>query len=178
MLLSLRFRFVLAVALVATLSLKILVSGGINNPSFDTIARSVETSMAGIGFETAGIVPYNGAPSALVRNTDCIMYVVPIAQQGWNQASLNLTLAPENDIWYVFEGHVRAGAPDRWRPMLGYYIAKSLRYAGFDTGYPPLLAVIAPKACPVASIDWSAIKDVHFESSGWIGGDAAEYPGL
>ena len=158
-----RFNILLACALTATLGIKILVAGGVRNPSFETIAGAMRPFFERNGFDVAGETTYAGRPALLVSRGPCLLYSIPVAQQGWHQAIVRQSMTGEQYLWFATRGAATMNIQPRWAPLIEYYFNKALRYVGIARQYPPVLALVASNNCDIHSLPWNSLPSVPFE---------------
>lgn len=161
---SVRFKIFLAVALTITLSAKLLNGGRVDNPSFDLVLSGAEKALVAQGYLSAGMTTFSGRKALLAGRGACFIYVVPVAHQGWHQETLRKGMAADQSLWFVFEGTLTAETQPEWRTLFGYYVQKSLRYAGFPATYHPVFGVVASRECNVSNVDWASLPAVPFRA--------------
>jgi hypothetical protein len=157
-----RFRLILSVVFLATLGLKLLVAGPVENPSDSEIAESLTSFFLGQGFQVAGLTTFAGRQALLIHRGDCLAYVVPVAQQGWHQATVREAMSANQHLFFEFRGEISVDRQMRWYPLLVYYAFKIARYAGMPEPYPPVLALVTSGSCDVAKIDWASMPEIQF----------------
>lgn len=163
MALSKRFSIFAAATLSLTLGAKLAFVAGVGTPDDETIAIAMAPLFEGQGFLSAGVVDFAGRPALLVSREACLLYVVPVAPQGWSEATVRHAIGPDQSLWFAFAGSVREDTQERYRPLLIYYINKSMAYMRFSPGYSPVLALVGSRACQIDRLDWSRIPTVPFK---------------
>lgn len=157
-----RFELLLAGALALTLGVKLVVAGGVQNPSFEAVSEAMRPFFARNGFEIGGSTTFAGRPALLVRKDACLLYSVPVSQQGWHQATVRQSLSAGQGLWYAMRGRLQKDLQPTWSPLAQYYFNKILRYGGLDGQYPPILALVTAGDCDLGQIDWNGLPRVDF----------------
>lgn len=164
-----RFRLVLAVGVLLSLSIKLLAIGGIENPHPGDVAATAESSLVAQGFASAGITEYAGRPSLLVNRGACLLYLIPVAPQGYNEATLSAKLAPGERLSFVFRGELYRDRQPRWAPLVNYYVSKAIRYSGWPARFWPVYGVVEVGDCARTTVEWSQLPAVAFRRHGLDG---------
>lgn len=168
MAISTRLKVGIAVALATTLGIKLVIAGGIANPTNAEIAAAAEPFFVSQGFQSAGQALFADRVALLLSRDACLLYAVPVAPQGWHEALLRFALQNDQILSFVYKGAVRRDTQERWRPLLTYYVKKALRYASLPTEYDPVFALVQSGACDVNSIDWARMPAVPFKRVGFL----------
>lgn len=156
------FKVLLGVALAITLLPELTGNAWIANPADAQIVRGVRPFFDQQGFQVAGETRFAGREALLVGKDNCMIYAVPVAHQGWHQATVRQSTGTDQSLWFAFEGRVTKDRQSALRPLLTYYTLKSLRYLGLPTGYPPVLALVIDGGCTPWETDWSLVPTVPF----------------
>lgn len=163
------FKFGLSVLLIVTTIPKILWGGGISNPEYVDIVNAATEFFVEEGFQVSGQVQFAGMDALLAINDECLMYVVPVAHQGWHQAAIRHSVGPDQSLWFEFEGEIKGQKQDTFYPLTVYYFNKAARYFGFKANYPPLFAIVTEGNCSVKALNWRAFPAISFKSV-FVGG--------
>lgn len=159
---STHFKVFLAVGLVVSLGVKALVVGSVSNPSDREIVEAAMPFFERQGFQVMGPTSFAGRDALLAQRDDCLMYVIPVAHQGWHQATVRQSLDPTQKLAFVFEGRIAPAQQERWRPLLTYYLFKAARYTGVDLPYPPVFGLAMSGNCQVETLDWASMPRIAF----------------
>lgn len=159
------FKLVLAVTLSLTALPKLLLGTGFSNPSSDEIVKAVGYVFERDGYNVTSPVQFAGKEALLAMKGGCIIYAVPVAHQGWHQATIRQSLAPTQSLWFEFQGRLTRDFQETIYPLSVYYIRKTLRYVGFDTKYPPVLALIADGSCSISELGWDRGPEIRFKDN-------------
>jgi len=161
--LSPRFKIALGLVLGVSLGLKLLVFGaGVMNPSEPDIASALKPFFERQGYSVVS-AEFAGRSALLAVRNECMMYVVPIAHQGWHQSTVRQAVGRNQTLWFAFEGNLSRDAQQRWRPLLTYYSTKIWAYVGANAGYPVALAIVAYDGCDVTQVDWRETPSVPYQ---------------
>lgn len=163
------FKFGLGVLLVVTTIPKVLWGGGISNPEYAEIANTVTPFFIEEGFQVASEVKFAGMDALIAFRDECLMYVVPVAHQGWHQATIRQAVGPSQSLWFEFEGVIKEREQDTFYPLTVYYFSKAARYFGFKTNYPPVFAIVTEGNCSVKALNWRAFPAISFKKV-FVGG--------
>lgn len=160
---STRFKILLALALIVTLGSKAFITANVGNPSDREIVEGIVPFFERSGFEVAATAYFAGRDALIARKGDCLIYAVPVAHQGWHQATVRQSVDPASQkLDFVFRGRLTADRQERWYPLLVYYTRKVERYVGLDADYPPLVALVSSGRCDLAAVDWDRLPSVPF----------------
>lgn len=157
-----RFNTLLAAGLAATLSIKIFVAASVLRPTNEAIAYAAGDALASQGYEIAGLSNFSGRVALLAGLGDCMMYVIPISEQGWHQEVIRKVLADDQSLWFLFRGELYPNNQPRWPPLLGFYSSLALAYTGIGSGYEPIYAVVATKECHLEQINWQTFPAIPY----------------
>ncbi|WP_156886649.1 hypothetical protein [Rhizobium gallicum] len=157
-----RFSLFLAIGLIATLSIKTFVAASVLRPNNEEIASAAGATLAGQGYQVAGLSSFSGRVALLAGQESCIMYFVPVSEQGWHQETVRKGLVDEQKLWFLFRGKLYADDQPRWPPLLGFYVSLALAYTGLGPGFEPVYAVVASRECDMAKVDWQAFKALPY----------------
>lgn len=161
------FKIVLAISLLVTVMPKLLLGAGVSNPSYSEIVKIIAPFFTAEGYEVTSPVDFAGKDALLAMKGDCLMYVIPVAHQGWHEATVRQSVGPSENLWFAFEGRLKQ-RQDTYYPLSAYYINKSARYLGVDADYPPVLAIVTEGTCSIESIHWGGLPRIPFTLRGLI----------
>lgn len=159
-----QFKIAAALLIAATLAAKLLIAGGVQNPTDEEIAVAVQPFFEQQGFGAAGLGTFAGRPALILGRNNCLMYAVPVAHQGWHQATVRSGVTADQELWFVFDGNLRKDRQQRWYPLAKYYFDKALGYVGINLGYPPVLALVTSGDCGIQTVAWSKLSAIPFKS--------------
>lgn len=161
--LSIAFKIITAAFLLASISLKLATGGGVRNPNFDEIKPLLENYMVGKGYQVAGALRYADLNGVAAMKSDCLLYLIPIAHQGWNEATVLQQIQSGQEVYFIYRGRVAKAIQPRFSPTLSYYLSKFLSYIGFaHYGYAPMLAAVTTGKCDMNSAAWADAPTVAF----------------
>jgi hypothetical protein len=163
----------LAAALALTLCIK-LASADYEVPSSENIVAAVAVFLANQGFAVDTSARIAGRAAVIAERDNCVLEIVPIAAQGWNQSSLRETVQRREILTYIYKGGLRDDGQERWIPLFNNYARLSLRRFAVPVGYEPILAVVHPRACDPRAIDWAELPPVPFVRRGAAPGQSAQ----
>lgn len=159
----------LAVTLALTLGIK-LASADYEVPSSESIVAAVAVFLANQGFAVDASARIAGRVALVAERDNCVLEIVPIAAQGWNQSSLRETVQRREILTYIYKGRLRHDGQERWLPLFSNYARLSLRRFAVPVGYEPILAVVHPQACDPRALDWAELPPVPFVRRGMAPG--------
>lgn len=157
------FKILVVIGLIATILPKFITAAGVQNPTGIDILKKARLFFERQGFDVAGLTKFSDRDSLLVQKDNCMMYVIPVAHQGWNQATIKQALVPGQSIWFQFEGKLTRDVQDTGYPLLIYYTNKAVNYLGYRAGYPAVLAIVCQGTCDLMSLAWNSLDRVSFQ---------------
>ncbi|TNM65324.1 hypothetical protein [Aliirhizobium smilacinae] len=147
----------------ASISMKLATGGGVRNPNFDEMKPRLEQYLRGKGYQIAGSLRFADLNGIAAMKSDCLLYLVPIAHQGWNEATVLQQTQSDQEVYFLYEGTATKAIQPRLSPMLGYYSSKFLSYLGLKHyGYAPMLAAVTTGSCDMNSEAWADAPTVSF----------------
>jgi hypothetical protein len=152
----------LAVGLVATLSIKTFVAASVLRPNGSEIAIAMAEAMSLQGFQVAGLSNFAGRAAAMVQRDNCLLYLVPVSEQGWHQETVRTGLVEGQKLYFLFNNRLYERDQPRWEPLLGFYTSFALAHGGLGSGYRPVVAVVSSSGCNVSAVDWNILKPVPY----------------
>lgn len=167
---SLPFKVLLAVGIVATLGVKSLMSGGVQNPTGEDVAFSAARLLAAEGLAYIGPGQIGARPAVIFSGGGCRIAIIAVAHQGWHEAAVRQEVKADQKLWFVFDGVVYQDRQPTWQPMVHYYANKAMAYLGLNAPYPPVFAVVTDQGCTPGQFDWAKLPAVPFRRVGLIAG--------
>lgn len=157
-----RFSVLLAVGLAVTLSIKTFVAASVLRPTNEAIAHAAGDALARQGYEVAGLSNFSGRAALLAGRDNCILYFIPVSEQGWHQETVRKGLTDGQKLWFLFRGKLYADEQPRWPPLFGFYTSLALAYAGVGPGFEPVYAIVATTDCDMGKINLQAFNPLPY----------------
>ncbi len=150
---STALRVLLAIIVVASLSLKVASSGAASPTEPVHLEHQLAAFLEREGFRAADNQQDGDLHLIAVKAVrgECRLLLAVVSPQGWHQALLTQIAAPGDNVSFVFDGSVYKAQPI-WRTAAHDYLGRILKYAGLNS--PPVLGVISSPACDLAKLPW------------------------
>lgn len=156
------FKALTALVLAVTLAPKLLIGAVVSNPSYGIVVESFAPFFFEEGFQVAYPAQFAGKEALIAMKDDCFMHVVPVAHQGWHEATIRTSVRPDQKLWFEFEGRLTEQHQETVYPLIVYYARKAVRYLGINTDFPPVLAIVAEGSCSIELIKWDRRPRIPF----------------
>lgn len=158
------FKVLVVVSLVVTLIPKILIGAVVSNPTYGKVVELIAPFFVSQGFQVTYPAQFAGKEALIAMKDNCFMHVVPVAHQGWHQATVRNSVVPDQRLWFQFEGHLTEEEQETYYPLTIYYAKKAARHLGISVNFPPVLALITEGACSVQALNWNGLPEIPFQS--------------
>ena len=135
-------------------------AGSVMAPDREGIVDSIRQHLEAQGFSALDYTPAGRAAVVAQRN-DCLMYVVAIEPQGWNQEGIKMMKRPDQSLWFSYGGHPEREHQKYYENIMHFYFQKALAYIGQGGLYRIPAAILASDDCDVKSIDFH-FQDIPF----------------
>lgn len=161
--LSIAFKSMIAGFLIATISLKLATGGGIRNPTFEEIRPGLHEYLVQRGFSVAGDLRIASLDGLAAMKSDCLIYLLPVAHQGWNEATIMKQTEGRQKVYFIFGDDVTQSTQSRVVPTLRYYSSKFFTYLGLrQFGYTPMIAALTTGSCDMSANIWKGVPSLPF----------------
>lgn len=157
-----RFSIMLAVALAATLSIKTFVAASVLRPDNNVSAESAAYALGQQGFDVAGLTTFAGRVSVMAAKGDCLLYVIPVSEQGWHQETVRKGLQSGQSLYFLYDKQIYPNNQPRWAALSDFYLSFALAHMGLGSGYNPVFAIAAAKECDVNAINLAEFGHVPY----------------
>lgn len=156
-----RFKAAVALVLFAAIALNVSLADGVSvtDPTSNEITNATREFFRTQGYSIAGVTKFAETEALLVQKDACTLYAFPVAHQGWKDATVRMATGADSSIYFIFEGKIFKNKIGHLRPMLLYYLWKSLHFIGADRiGYPLLLCLVTTGDCEIEKLSWSSLS--------------------
>lgn len=157
-----RFSVILAVGLLTTLSIKTLFAASVLRPTNDVVASMAGEELSRQGYQVAGLGVFAGRIALLAGKDGCLIYLVPVSEQGWHQETVRKALSSDQSLSFLYKGELYPGDQPRWPPLLNFYVSLALSYMGMGPGFDPVYALISSNGCDLQSPKWNLLKSLPY----------------